>query len=194
MLAVHPSLPVKTTKEFIALAKARPGQILYCTAGMGAFQHLATSVFANMAGINMTHVPFKGGAPAVVALVGGEVQAMLTVIAEVYPHIQSGRLRPIAVSSDKRTTQFPNIPTIAETVKGYDSHHGLARLPGGHAEADHRQLSARSRKRWRIPRSPRSFRRRCSIRPTRRPRSSPAPEAEFRQDEGRREAVGRQIE
>ena len=120
MLAVHPSLPVKTTKEFIALAKARPGQILYCTAGMGAFQHLATSVFANMAGINMTHVPFKGGAPAVVALVGGEVQAMLTVIAEVYPHIQSGRLRPIAVSSDKRTTQFPNIPTIAETVKGYE--------------------------------------------------------------------------
>ena len=120
MLVVHPSMPVKTTKEFIALAKARPGQILYCTAGMGAFQHLATSVFAGMAGINMTHVPFKGGAPAVVALVGGEVQAMLTVIAEVHPHVLSGRLRPIAVSSDKRTTQFPDVPTIAETVKGYE--------------------------------------------------------------------------
>jgi len=120
MLAVHPSLPVKTTKEFIALAKARPGQILYGTAGIGAFQHLATSVFANMAGVNMTHVPFKGGAPAVVALLGGEVQTILTVIVEVYPHIQSGRLRPIAVSSDKRTTQFPDVPTIAETVKGYE--------------------------------------------------------------------------
>jgi len=120
VLAVHPSLPVKTTKEFIALAKARPGQILYGTAGIGAFQHLATSVFANMAGVNMTHVPFKGGAPAVVALLGGEVQTILTVIVEVYPHIQSGRLRPIAVSSDKRTTQFPDVPTIAETVKGYE--------------------------------------------------------------------------
>jgi tripartite-type tricarboxylate transporter receptor subunit TctC len=120
MLGVHPSLPVKTTKEFIALAKARPGQILYGTAGVGAFQHLATSVFANMAGIKMTHVPFKGGAPAVIALVGGEVQAFLTVIAELYPHINSGRVRPIAVTSDKRTTQYPDIPTIAETVKGYE--------------------------------------------------------------------------
>jgi tripartite-type tricarboxylate transporter receptor subunit TctC len=120
MLGVHPSMPVKTTKEFIALAKARPGQILYGTAGVGAFQHLATSVFANMAGIKMTHVPFKGGAPAVIALMGGEVQVFLTVIAELYPHIQSGRVRPIAVSSDKRTTQYPDIPTIAETVKGYE--------------------------------------------------------------------------
>ena len=120
MLGVHPSLPVKTTKEFIALAKSKPGQILYGTAGVGAFQHLATSVFANMAGIKMTHVPFKGGAPAVIALVGGEVQTFLTVIAELYPHITSGRVRPIAVSSDKRTTQYPDIPTIAETVRGYE--------------------------------------------------------------------------
>jgi tripartite-type tricarboxylate transporter receptor subunit TctC len=120
MLAVHPSMPVHTTKEFIALAKARPGQILYGTAGVGAFQHLATSVFSNMAGIKMTHVPFKGGAPAVVALMGGEVHTFLTVIAELYPHIQSGRVRPIAVSSDKRTTQYPDVPTIAETVKGYE--------------------------------------------------------------------------
>jgi tripartite-type tricarboxylate transporter receptor subunit TctC len=120
MLAVHPSMPVKTTKEFIALAKARPGQILYGTAGSGAYQHLATSTFANMAGIKMTHVPFKGGAPAVIALVGGEVQTILTPIAEVYAYLQSGRLRPIAVSSDTRTTQFPDVPTIAETVKGYE--------------------------------------------------------------------------
>jgi tripartite-type tricarboxylate transporter receptor subunit TctC len=120
MLAVHPSLPVKTTKEFIALAKGKPGQILYGTAGVGAFQHLATSVFANMAGIKMTHVPFKGGAPAVIALMSGEVHTFLTVIAELYPHITSGRVRPIAVSSDKRTTQYPDVPTIAETVKGYE--------------------------------------------------------------------------
>ncbi|MET0163876.1 MAG: tripartite tricarboxylate transporter substrate-binding protein, partial [Vicinamibacterales bacterium] len=120
MIGVHPSLPVKTTKELIALAKARPGEILYATAGVGAFQHLATSVFANMAGIKMTHVPFKGGAPAVIALVAGEVHTMLTVITELYPHIESKRVRPIAVSSDKRTTQYPDVPTIAETIKGYE--------------------------------------------------------------------------
>jgi tripartite-type tricarboxylate transporter receptor subunit TctC len=120
MLAVHPSMPVRTTKEFIALAKTRPGQILYGSAGIGAYQHLATSVFANMAGIRMTHVPFKGGAPAVLALMAGEVQTILTPIAELYPYIQPGRVRPIAVSSAKRTTQFPDIPTIAETVKGYE--------------------------------------------------------------------------
>ncbi len=120
MLAVHPSMPVRTTKEFIALAKAQPGQVLYGTAGNGAYQHLATSVFANMAGIRMTHVPFKGGAPAVLALMSGEVQTIVTPIAELYPYIQSGRVRPIAVSSDQRTRQFPDIPTIAETVKGYE--------------------------------------------------------------------------
>src|SRR4029453_13049586 len=77
MLAVHPSMPVRTTKEFIALAKTRPGQILYGSAGIGAYQHLATSVLASMAGVRMTHVPFKGGAPAVLALMAGEVQTIL---------------------------------------------------------------------------------------------------------------------
>ena len=120
MLTVHPSMPVRTTKEFIALAKAHPGEILYGSAGIGAFQHLSMSVFAGMSGIKATHVPFKGGAPAVVALVGGEIQSILTPIAEVFPHISSGRLRSIAVSSPTRTTQFPDVPAIAETVKGYD--------------------------------------------------------------------------
>ncbi|HEU0290277.1 MAG TPA: tripartite tricarboxylate transporter substrate-binding protein, partial [Burkholderiales bacterium] len=121
MLTVHPSMPVRTTKEFIALAKARPGEILYGSAGIGAYQHLSMSVLASMSGIKATHVPFKGGGPAVVALVGGEIQSILTPIAEVYSHIQpGGRLRPIAVSSAARTSQFPNIPTIAETVKGYE--------------------------------------------------------------------------
>jgi len=120
MLAVHPSMPVRTTKEFIALAKARPGEVLYGTAGNGAYQHLSTSVFANMAGLKMTHVPFKGGAPAVVALMGGEIHAIITPIAELYPHIKSGRVRPVAVTSDQRSAQFPEIPAIAETVKGYE--------------------------------------------------------------------------
>jgi tripartite-type tricarboxylate transporter receptor subunit TctC len=120
MLAVHPSMPVRTTKDLIALAKARPGEVLYGTAGNGAFQHLSTSVFVNMAGLNMIHVPYKGGAPAVVALMAGEVQAIITPLAELYPHLKSGRVRPIAVTSATRTTQFPEIPAIAETVKGYE--------------------------------------------------------------------------
>ena len=120
MLAVHPSMPVRTTKDFIALAKARPGEVLYGSAGIGAFQHLSMSVLANTLGAKMIHVPFKGGAPAVLAMMGGEIHAILTPIAEVYPYLKSGRLRPIAVSSETRTTQFPEIPAIAETVKGYE--------------------------------------------------------------------------
>jgi tripartite-type tricarboxylate transporter receptor subunit TctC len=99
MLAVHPALPVRTTKDFIALAKARPGEVLYASAGIGASQHLSMSVFANMAGVKMSHVPFKGGAPAVIAIMGGEIQSILTLVAEVFPYLMSGRVQPIAVSS-----------------------------------------------------------------------------------------------
>ena len=120
MLAVHPSLPVHTTKEFIALARARPGDIAYGSSGVGGVQHLATSSFASMTGLKLVHVPFKGGAPAVVALMSGEIQAIITPIPEIISHVKSGRVRAIAVSSAKRTTQFPDIPSIGETVKGYD--------------------------------------------------------------------------
>jgi tripartite-type tricarboxylate transporter receptor subunit TctC len=120
MLVVHPSMPVRSTKDLIALAKARPGEIMYGTAGPGAFQHLSTSLFANMAGLSLTHIPYKGGAPATAAMAAGEVQMMLTPASEAVPHLKSGRVRPIAVSSATRTTQFPEIPTIGETVKGYE--------------------------------------------------------------------------
>jgi tripartite-type tricarboxylate transporter receptor subunit TctC len=120
MLGVHPSMPVRTTKEFIALAKSRPGEILYGSAGVGAYQHLSMSSLAKLAGLKMNHVPFKGGAPAAVAMVGGEIHVMLTPVSEVYPYLKSGRVRPIAVSSDTRTTQFPEVPAIAETVKGFE--------------------------------------------------------------------------
>jgi tripartite-type tricarboxylate transporter receptor subunit TctC len=120
MLAVHPSMPVRTTREFIALARSRPGDIQYGSAGIGAFQHLSMSVFAGASRIRMNHIPFKGGAPAVVALIGGEVQAIITPIAELFGHFQSGRVRAIAVTSPKRTTQFPDIPAISETVKDFD--------------------------------------------------------------------------
>ena len=120
LLTVHPSMPVHSVKDLIALARARPGQISYGSAGVGAFQHLSTSYLTKMANINMVHVPFKGGAPASASLAAGEIQLILTPVSEVLPHIQTHRVRPIAVSSDKRITQMPEIPTIGETVKGYE--------------------------------------------------------------------------
>ena len=120
MLSVHPSMPVRSVKDLIALAKNRPAEISYGTAGVGAYQHLATSLFANMAGIKLIHVPYKGGGPASIATAAGEVQMILTPISEILPHLKANRVRPIAVSSSTRTTQFPDVPTIAETVKGFE--------------------------------------------------------------------------
>lgn len=146
-LAVHPSMPVRSVKDLIALAKARPGEISYGTAGVGALQHLATSLFANMAGVNMVHVPYKGGAPASAALSSGEVQIILTPTSEVFPHIQSGRVRPIAVSSAKRTTQFPNLPTIGETLKGFELTSWMGTfVPAGTPRAIVEKLNAELRK------------------------------------------------
>jgi len=113
-------MPVRTTRDYIALAKARPGEILYGSAGIGAFQHLAMSTLGSTIGAKLTHVPYKGGTLAVTGMMGGEIQAILTPIAELYAHLKSNRVRPIAVSSDARTTQFPEILAIAETVKGFE--------------------------------------------------------------------------
>jgi len=147
MLTVHPSMPVRTVKDLIALAKARPGQISYGSAGVGALQHLATSLLCDMAGIKMIHVPYKGGGPASVALSGGEIQVILTPIAEVLPHIQAGRVRPIAVSSASRVTQYPDIPTIAETVKGFELTSWLGTfVPAGTPKAIVEKLNAELKK------------------------------------------------
>jgi len=120
ILVVHPSMPVKTTKEFIALAKARPGQVIYGSAGNGSFVHLTMALLASMTNVNMIHVPYKGGGPASLALVAGETQAQLATIGSLFTHIKSGRVRPLGVSSDKRTVQFPEVPAIAEAVPGYE--------------------------------------------------------------------------
>lgn len=120
MLTVHPSMPVRSPKDLIALAKARPGEILYGSGGPGAFQHLATIHLLSMTGTKMTHVPYKGGAPATAAMIAGEVQVMLTPASEVVPHLNAGRLQPIAVSSPERISQFPQVPAIAESVKGFE--------------------------------------------------------------------------
>jgi tripartite-type tricarboxylate transporter receptor subunit TctC len=120
MLVVHPSLPVRTTKDFISLARSRPGQIVYGSAGNGTLVHLTMALLASMSNLKMVHVPYKGGGPAGTALVAGETQAMIATIGSVYNHVKSGRLRPIAVTSDSRTKQFPEVPAIGETVPGYE--------------------------------------------------------------------------
>lgn len=120
VLAVHPSLPAKSVKEFIALAKARPGKILYASSGNGGSYHLSMALFISMTGINIVHVPYKGGPPAVTATVSGETQAILATIAVVRAHIPA-KLRPLAVSSARRIKLYPDLPTISEAgVPGYE--------------------------------------------------------------------------
>ncbi|MBX9905139.1 MAG: tripartite tricarboxylate transporter substrate binding protein [Burkholderiales bacterium] len=120
MLVVHPSLPVKTIKEFVELGRKRPNDITYASSGNGSFVHLAMALINSMTGTRMVHVPYKGGGPAAVAISSGEVQAMTATVGSVIPHVNSKRLRPIAVTSDARISQYPDVPAIAETVKGYE--------------------------------------------------------------------------
>lgn len=121
ILVVHPSLPVKTVKEFIDLGKKRPNEITYSSSGNGSFVHLGMALMNSMSGTKMVHVPYKGGGPAAVAIASGEVQAMMATVGSVIPHINSKRLRPVAVTSDERITQYPQVQTIAEGgVKGYE--------------------------------------------------------------------------
>ena len=120
-LTAHPSLPVKTTKEFIALAKWRPGQVLYSSSGNGSAPHLQMALLTAMAGIKLVHVPYKGGAPQVTALVAGETQVSFATIGTVINQIKAGRLKPLGVGSAKRTKQLPDVPTISESgVPGYE--------------------------------------------------------------------------
>lgn len=121
ILVVHPSLPAKSVKEFVALGRARPDQIVYGSSGNGSFVHLAMALLNSMTSTRMVHVPFKGGGPSVIALVSGEIQAMTATVGSVFTHIQSQRLRPLGITSDRRASQFPDVPTIAEAgVPGYE--------------------------------------------------------------------------
>ncbi len=118
---VHPSFPVKTVKDVIALAKKRPGQILYASSGIGGFPHMNTELFSLMTGVKMVHVPFKGGGPAIADLVAGHSQVQIASLVTVAPHVQSGRIKLLAIGSPKRHSKHPDVPTIAETVPGYES-------------------------------------------------------------------------
>ena len=121
LITVHPSLPVKTTKDLIALAKAQPNQVLYASSGAGSFSHLAVALIDSIAGTKMLHVPYKGGGLSTTAVVSGETQLIAGTPAALVTHMNSGRLRLIAVTSESRLSQFPQTPTIGESgVPGYE--------------------------------------------------------------------------
>lgn len=122
VLSVHPSVPARNVKELVALAKANPGGLTYASAGNGSANHLATARFAHMSGTKLQHVPYKGGGPAVIAIVGGEVSTLFATIPSAIQHFKSGKLRPLAVSSSKRNSALPELPTVAEAgVPGYEA-------------------------------------------------------------------------
>ena len=122
VVALHPSVPARSIKELIALAKARPDALNFGSAGNASANHLATAKFMNQTGTKMVHVPYKGGGPAVVALVGGETSLMLATIPSCIQHIQSGRLRALGVSRAQRSSVLPDVPTVAEAgVHGFEA-------------------------------------------------------------------------
>jgi tripartite-type tricarboxylate transporter receptor subunit TctC len=122
ILVTNPSLPVKNVKELIALAKQRPGEILYASIGPASPSHLTAELFNSMAGVRTTHVPYKGAAPSMIALVSGETQLTFTTVLVAVPYVQAGRLRALGVASKKRSVAMPDVPTIDEAgVKGFES-------------------------------------------------------------------------
>ena len=121
ILVVHASVPVKTVKEFVALARSRPGQINFSSAGAGTTQHLAGELFNLRAGIKTVHVPYRGSAPSLTAVISGEVELTYANIPAISAHVKSGRLRPIANLGPKRSDQLPQVPTMTEAgVKGVE--------------------------------------------------------------------------
>jgi tripartite-type tricarboxylate transporter receptor subunit TctC len=121
LIAVHPSVPIASAKELIAYAKANPGKLNYGSSGTGGSVHLTVEFLSQMAGIRMTHVPYKGQGPALNDVIGGQIQLLSGSPMVIYPHVKSGRLRGIAVTSARRSSAMPDIPAFAETVPGFES-------------------------------------------------------------------------
>ena len=122
ILVVHPSLPVKTLKELISFARARPGQLNYASAGIGTYPQMTYELFLSMAKLKMVHIPYKGTAPAMIDMLAGQVATMAATVLTGLPHIRTGRLRPLGITSAKRNAVVPDIPTVAEGgLPGYES-------------------------------------------------------------------------
>jgi tripartite-type tricarboxylate transporter receptor subunit TctC len=144
----HPTLPVKNIRELIALARARPGKLNFASSGTGSTGHLSGELLKTMAKIDMTHIPYKGGGPALTDLLGGQVELFVAIISTAVPQVKAGKARGLAVTGDKRAAALPDIPTVDESgVKGYESTNwycmlGPANLPGAIVERWHKEMSA----------------------------------------------------
>ena len=121
ILVVHPSLPVKSTKELIALARAKPGQLNYSAGGGGSTPHIAAELLKHLAKVDMVRVNYKGSGPAMIGLMTGEVQLMFAALGPAMPHIKSGRMKALAVTTRKRTRLVPDLPAVSEVVPGYEA-------------------------------------------------------------------------
>ena len=152
VLVVHPSLPVHSLKEFVALARSRPGELNYGTAGVGNLTHLGMELFQSMAKVKLNHVPYKGVAPAYVDLISGEIAVMFGNVTGPLAHIQAGRLRAIAVTSSQPSPVLPQVPRVADSYPGFDlvTWMGIF-FPAGTPEAIRAQLQSEFQKALRIP-------------------------------------------
>ena len=121
VMEVNPSVPAKTIPEFIAYAKANPGKINIASAGIGGPQHMAGELFKFMAGLNLTHVPYRGSTPAIIDLIAGQVQVMFDVTVTALPQIKAGKLRPLGVTTTERLPFLPDVPTVDSFLKGYEA-------------------------------------------------------------------------
>lgn len=119
VIAANPALPARTVKEYIALARAKPGELTYGTSGVASPEHFAGEMFKTMTGTQMQMVPYKGGAPLAIDLAAGHVMSSFSTMPAIIPHVRSGRVRPLAVTTLKRVAVLPEVPTVAETVPGY---------------------------------------------------------------------------
>ena len=147
VLLVHPGVPAKSTAELVALAKAKPGVVNFASSGNGSTAHLAAELFKHMAAIDIVHVPYKGAGPALTDLISGQVQLLITGYSGAVPHIKSGKLRALGVTGSKRLVAAPNIPTMGETIKGYEvlAWYGVfvpARTPQAIVSRLHKEIAA----------------------------------------------------
>jgi tripartite-type tricarboxylate transporter receptor subunit TctC len=147
VLVVNPELPVHSVADLVKLAKEKPGQLDYASAGVGSFQHLGGELFKLTAGVNLVHVPYKGGGPAMQDVIGGHVKIMFSSLIQTTPFIKTGQLRALGTGGTKRSPVLPDVPTIGETVTGYDAENwwgivASAGLPKAIVEKLHKEIQA----------------------------------------------------